>query len=341
MSARPSSAADPVPWATALVAAAAQAGEDVDAALRLAAEFGHLLPMPGGGGTVLRWGVLADVAQADLTAVRILEAHSDALAILEEAGDPAAGDLEVGGTWGVFAAEAPGVRLDARHRAGRWRLDGTKPWCSLGGRLDHALVTAHVDGGRRLFAVDLDPSVVVAEPASGWVSRGLRNIPSGPVHFHSTPARPVGATGWYLSRDGFAWGGIGVAACWLGGARALANTLREKASGRDDAVLYAQLGAVDTAVYTAGAAMTSAASDVDRGAAAGPAGELLALRARSAVAAAAELTLRLVGHALGPSVLAFDEIHARRVADLGIYLRQHHGEQDLATLGRLLLRGGQ
>src|SRR4249919_1622082 len=41
-------------------------------------------------------------------------------------------------------------------------------------------------------------------------------------------------------------------------------------------------------------------------------------------------------HTLGPAPLAFDETHARRVADLEIYVRQHHAERDLADLGNRL-----
>ena len=41
-----------------------------------------------------------------------------------------------------------------------------------------------------------------------------------------------------------------------------------------------------------------------------------------------------MGHALGPAPLAFDADHAARVADLEIYLRQHHAERDVAALGR-------
>jgi hypothetical protein len=47
--------------------------------------------------------------------------------------------------------------------------------------------------------------------------------------------------------------------------------------------------------------------------------------------------LSLVGHTLGPAPLAFDETHARRVADLEIYVRQHHAERDLADLGNRLI----
>ena len=38
-------------------------------------------------------------------------------------------------------------------------------------------------------------------------------------------------------------------------------------------------------------------------------------------------------HALGPAPLAFDPDHARRVADLQLYVRQHHAERDEAALG--------
>src|SRR5690242_5395148 len=93
-------------WAQPLVAAAAGAGEDTAAALKLAADYGRLLPQPGEGQTAERWAVLADVGAANLTAARVLEAHSDALAILAEAGAPAPE-----GTWGVFAAEAAPHRL--------------------------------------------------------------------------------------------------------------------------------------------------------------------------------------------------------------------------------------
>jgi hypothetical protein len=64
---------------------------------------------------------------------------------------------------------------------------------------------------------------------------------------------------------------------------------------------------------------------------------MLALRTRAIVAAAAEKTIRSVGHALGPAPLAFEEEHVRRVADLELYLRQHHADRDLAALGQLVV----
>jgi hypothetical protein len=40
-----------------------------------------------------------------------------------------------------------------------------------------------------------------------------------------------------------------------------------------------------------------------------------------------------VGRALGAGPLGHDEAHSRRVADLTVYLRQHHAERDLAEIG--------
>ncbi|PZS15945.1 MAG: acyl-CoA dehydrogenase [Pseudonocardiales bacterium] len=331
------------PWSADLSAAAQAAGEDVALGLQLAAKFGAQLPLPGGGATGLRWQLLAEVGAADLTAARILEAHGDALAIVAEAADAGdAGDQAPSGTWGVFAAEGPNARLDASMGSAGWRLDGTKPWCSLGGVLDHALVTAYAGQARRLFAVDLQQPSVRAEPSSGWAARGLRNIPSGPVHFSATPARPVGGPGWYLTRPGFAWGGLGVAACWYGGAWALSRTLQAAAVRRGlDQLLSLHVGAVDVALHAASTSLLDAARLVDGAAGDGAAsGELLALRVRSVVADAVERVITHVGHALGPAPLAFDEEHARRVADLEIYVRQHHAERDLARLGALVSGDG-
>ncbi len=322
----------PPRWAAPLLDAAAGAGEDVDAALALAVDCGSHLPAPGGGATAERWTVLAQVAAVNLTAARVLEAHSDALAILHEAGDAA----QPGGSWGVFAAEGPESRLVAQGNgpAGT-TLSGSKPWCSLGDRLDHALVTAQRgDGRRQLFRVALRrPDVHPAAP-EGWVARGLRSVTSVGIEFDATPAVAVGDAGWYLERPGFAWGGLGVAACWYGGAAGVAAAVRAAATRRPDELSAMHAGAVDVALHGAGCALADAARRVDSGAAAGPAGAVLALRVRAVVADAAEAVLRHAAHALGPAPLAFDAAYAARVADLQLYVRQHHAERDLAALGR-------
>lgn len=314
------------------VASAVQVGEDIPAALELARRLGPALPQPGVD-TLARWSVLAELAAVNLTSARVLEAHADALAILAEAGVAA----DPSRTWGVFAAEAPDARLEARRaEGGAVTLHGTKPWCSLAADIDEALVTAHTTEGRQLFRVALRQPGVHPRAAAGWVSRGLRAVTSAPVDFDGAPAEPVGAPGWYLDRAGFAYGGLGVAACWFGGAVGVAGAVADRARRRADDLIRMHLGAVDVALHGARSALIEAAGLVDSGRATGPDGELLALRVRSLVADTVERVLHHAAHALGPAPLAFDEAHAGRVADLSVYVRQHHAEADLATLGSLL-----
>ncbi|KQR65641.1 hypothetical protein [Frigoribacterium sp. Leaf172] len=318
---------------------------DVPGALRLAVSLtdgdGGAAPVPGAGRTADLWRALATLAAHDLGAARAVEPHLDAIAILSQAVD--AGQLpgttrasSAGVSWGVFAAELPGARLEALPVGDGWALSGEKGWCSLAGVLDSALVTAWAGDERRLFAVDLrQPGVEVAEGA--WHARGLVEIPSGPVRFDAVEATPVGEPGWYLERAGFSWGGIAVAACWYGGAVGVARELHRSVVRRDpEPFSAAALGAVDERLSDARRALAEAATLVDSGAATGDEGRLLAKRVRATVAHAADDVLTRVGRALGPAPLVSDDAHAKRVADLGLYLRQHHAERDDAALGRQL-----
>jgi hypothetical protein len=101
------------------------------------------------------------------------------------------------------------------------------------------------------------------------------------------------------------------------------------------------LGAVDASLWAARGALADAATRVDEGRATGPEGAALALRVRHVVARTAEAVLEHVGHATGPAPLALEDDHARRVADLQLYLRQEHAERDEAALGRHLLDAPQ
>lgn len=284
------------------------------------------------------FATLAAVAAADVATARTVEPHLDALGVLAQAGVPA----PAGSTWGVFAAEAPGVRLAARASGsgtdGAFVLDGTKPWCSLASTLSHALVTAHVGDERQLFAVDLrQPGVTVHDEA--WVARGMPDVPSGPVDFDGVRAEPVGAPGWYLRRPGFAWGGIGVAACWWGGAVGLARVLRATARSHPDSeLLQAALGATVADLADAEDALADAAARIDTAAPDdGTDWSLLAQLVRSRVRRSVDAVRSRVVATVGPAPLTSDPAVAARVADLELYVLQDHGERDLARIGRKVL----
>lgn len=324
------------PWlaevAERAVAAAydsAAAAPDLAAALDLARDLGQRLGAADPDGLGGRWDVLATLGAVDLSVARAAEPHLDALGILHEAG---LADLAGDGTWGVYAAEGP-RRLHASSGPEGWRLDGEKPWCSLADLVDHALVTAWTGEERGLFAVHLDHPGVTPLDGPPWVARGLPLVRSTGLALDAVPATPVGGPGWYLTRPGFWHGGIGVAAVWYGAAVAVARRLREAAIRREpDQVALVHLGRVDTALVAAAAVLREAAAHARAGSADG---DLHALRARQVVADAVEVALRAADHGLGPAPLTLEEEHARRVADLRVYVRQHHAERDLARQGAL------
>lgn len=336
------------PWLLELSAdasAAAGTEDPVAAAGDLAVGLGDRIPPPGGGRTREVWEALATLGAVDLTVARTVEPHLDALAILGEA---ERGDAAPRGLLGVYAAEGPGVRLTARPATGvpgddDWLLTGEKPWCSLADRVGGFLVTAWVDDDQRgLFLVDRaevgSSSGSFTVDDDPWHARGLSRVRSTGTSFEDVPATPVGTAGWYLRRPGFAWGGMGVAAVWFGGAVAVARRITEHTHGRTpDQVALMHVGRAEAAMHRARCVLAAAAEAVDGGRAAGPAGARLALTVRHVVREAAEEILTEAGHAMGPAPLVLDDEHATRVADLHVYLRQEHAERDAAALGRAVL----
>lgn len=205
------------------------------------------LPLPAAGYTAERLQRLARLAQDDIAAARIAEAHVDAVAILHELGGkpPEASQL-----WGVWAAESVEAKLTATSISGdEFVLNGTKVWCSGAGFCSNALVTAHLEGGEQgLFAVTLTDVGVRPLPSTWW-NPGMAGSDTRSVQFSNVHAILVGEPGDYPTRAGFWHGAIGVAACWLGGARRVADPLyRSARSESADAYALAHLGAVDAAL---------------------------------------------------------------------------------------------
>jgi alkylation response protein AidB-like acyl-CoA dehydrogenase len=314
---------------TARPPGADEAAGRAGAAFRALTDEGWALPLPGHGATAQRWEALTALGAADLPLARLAEGHADAVAILAELDGPSP---EAGQRLGVWGAEPPAARLGARRLDGGWCLAGRKAWCSGARTLTHALVTAHADDGRRLFLVDLTRGGVRTDPGV-WAGPGMVASDTADVYFDGVPAVAVGGPGAYVERPGFWHGGIGVAAVWAGGARAVAARLR---ATDPDPLLAAAVGGVDVALHGSGAVLRDAAREVDADPGDLPAARLRALRVRAVVARAVDDVLATVGRALGAGPLAHDGVHAQRVADLSVYVRQHHGERDLAALGELL-----
>jgi hypothetical protein len=189
-----------------------------------------------------------------------------------------------------------------------------------------------------LFAIDVADAMPVA---GSWPAVGMAGSESLTMVLDDMPATAIGGPRAYLSRPGFWHGAVGVAAVWYGGAVGVANALLG-AGPRLDAHGLAHLGAVDAALAGMQTILRQAAGEIDED----PAdlsgqGVVRAGRARAIVEAGATSVMDHVGRALGAGPLCNDAAHARRVADLTVFLRQSHAERDLEGLAREILTRGE
>lgn len=297
------------------------------------------LPLPGEGATLSRWQALAAVAQHDLSLAKLYEGHTDALAILAEAGES---PEERTWTWGTWAAEAPGARVVFEPAGDACLLTGTKAWCSGARHLDAALLTVwRADGAGPFLARAKLAQEGVTSDASNWQAIGMRASDSVDVRFDRARARIVGAERFYLERAGFWQGGIGIAACWHGGACAIGNALRRQTTDAGDKAGWHRLlalGAVDHVLAANAALLREAASWVDAQPRASA--QAWALRTRASADAVCAEVLHRATRAAGASPLCRDARFARLAADLPVFVRQCHGDRDLAALGERVVADG-
>lgn len=295
------------------------------------------LPLPGGGDTAGRWRRLAAWGAEDLSRARLAEGHVDAVAILAEAGRaPRPGAL-----YGVWAAR-PGGRGAAVHEvAGGRELRGTVRYCSGARVLDRALVVADLPGGGEPVLLDVPVRGARPDPDS-WRTPAMGGADTLDVALDGVPVDDgavVGAPGWYVARPGFAVGGGGVAAVWWGGAAGLLHRLSRHGDGPPDPHRDAHLGELHAVVEAAGALLerTAAAVDADPGGDHGVAVAVL----RSAVEHAVREVVDRVPRAAGVGPLSGDPALSGALADLALYVRQHHGERDHAALGAQVRAGAR
>ncbi len=292
------------------------------------------LPRPACGATAERHRQLVEVARThDVSVARLYEAHVDALAILAEADREAPADI-LYGVWASEGGPAP-LRFDPR----RGRLEGTKPFCSGLGLVDRALVTARLDdeahGARGSVLVDTSvrPADTIAMSSAGWRSDALVDTATGAVDFHDHPGELVGQPDWYLERPGFWHGACGPAACWAGGAIGLVDEARVRID--DDPHRLAHLGAMVAAAWSLRALLTQAGNEIDREPTDTVAGERRARALRWTVERSVMDVIDRFGRGFGPRPQTESTAVAHRIADLQLYVRQHHAERELAVLARL------
>jgi alkylation response protein AidB-like acyl-CoA dehydrogenase len=299
-------------------------------------ERGSQLPLPGSGDTWRRFTALAEQSSIDLSLGRLCEGHADALAILGEAGKKPVD----GAAYGVWASRSKSVQTLAHRVDGGWLMSGAKEFCSGSGIVDRALVVAETGEGRMLFDVAIDSHVVGVVPES-WPSVGMAASKSETLEFGGPVIGDddvIGDAEFYLNRPGFWFGAIGVAACWYGGAVGIVNDLVRSINPDPNDFVLADLGDCVSALESMRIVLKNAAyaTDEDPDDRSGQA-QFRALVARHVVHGGALTVLERTASAGGARPLCLDEGQSRRVADLFVYLSQHHGRSDLKELGRITI----
>ena len=299
---------------------------------RLLTEGALDLPQPGAGRTAERHQRLLELARVDTGLGRLIEAHTDATAILTEAGRVP----EPGAIYGVWASEAHGHALSLEPIANRYRLCGTKGFCTGAGLVDRALVTV-VEPIHLLLDIDLRiDAPYLAFDHTTWAAPAFAATTTATTTFSDLAVADddiIGRDRWYLDRAGFWPGACGPAACWAGGAIGLVDHAR--ANIGDNPHALAHLGSMLAAEWAlrailrvAGDEIDAAAGETDRGAS-----RSQALTVRHLAEQHALDIIARFGRALGPRPLAFEPDVIRRVAEVELYVRQHGGDRDLEVLG--------
>ena len=285
------------------------------------------------GETPRRFLMLSQIARRDLSAARLAEAHTDAIAILAEASVPPRSDA----LYGVWTADDPNdvVRAERLPDVG-WHLKGMKRSCCGASQVNAALVTAQVDDAWLLFDVQIDEHVQT-QP-SDWQTPALADARIGAVLFDTIvlgAESQIGPADWYLRRPGFWNGAVSTAAVWAGGAMSLIDAARElKPTSRS---AREQLGALEAIAWQLGATLDQCGREIDEDPVDSTGrSRVRALMVRHLVEQACTEVMERFGRATGDHFLAHDAAVANQFAGLNLCIRQARIDRELETIPDLL-----
>ena len=273
---------------------------------------------------------LAELGRVDLALARLVEGHADAMRILDQAGT-----APLDGVYGVWASRSAGTGVRATQQEDGWRLSGELRFASGIDIVDRALLPGWVDDAHHLL-LDIPADAVDADRET-WQTAAMDASRSFTVRADLVADRVVGPLDFYLARPGFLVGGLEVAAVWAGGAASVLDQVVEGLRRFEpSAHQLRRLGVMEQAVWLARTAVDATAVrlpelDVDA-----LARETAA--ARTAVVTCCEQVVDEAERIVGPGGMSGDARLARTLADLAIFVRQHHVDLAHESAGRHALQ---
>jgi hypothetical protein len=275
---------------------------------------------------------LVKVGRVDLCLGRLVEGHADAMRILQQADAP-----RRDGVYGVWASRSAGTGLVAeRGVGGSWRLSGEMRFASGVDLIDRVLVPGWLDDEHHLL-FDV-PAGGFTPRYDSWPTPAMDGARSFTCTCRDLDAgAAIGPRDFYLRRPGFLLGGLGPAAVWTGGAHLVAD-LVSTGLGRFAVTDHQQrrLGTLLQAVWSAEAALSRAVAAIEDTTDADVAATEVS-HARTAVATGCDVVRTEAEVVVGPGGLSTNGRLVRALADLAIYVRQHHLDATLQGYGRTRL----
>lgn len=185
--------------------------------------------------TLLLLQILKQIGRGNLSLGRVFEGHINGLQLVQTFGEPEqirrfAADTKAGKSFGVWNAEsADGVKLQPIG-AGRYRLEGSKTFCSGCGYVERPFVNGALpDGSWQMCVVPIEKVQVNVDP-NWWQPPGMKASASYKVDFTGVeigPEEVISSPGDYFRQPWLSGGVVRFAAVQLGGAEALFDATRK------------------------------------------------------------------------------------------------------------------
>jgi len=304
--------------------------------------------------------LLKQIGRGNLAVGRIYEGHINALQLIQTFGTPAQIETYASDArdrhkiFGVWNAEAEdGVKVH-RLENGRYRLEGSKTFCSGSGFVERPFVNgALLDGSCQMCIVPMEEVATVSDPA-WWQPSGMRATASFKVDFSGVELDAmslIGQPGDYFRQPWLSAGVVRFAAVQLGGAEALFNATREylqSLNRTSDPYQQHRLGRMAIALESGNLWLRGAADQIrayapifggDPTQPSEQSDQLVAYAnmVRTAIEQICMETIQLCERSVGTRGLLPPHPMERIIRDLSLYLRQPVFDGSLATVGQYAL----
>ena len=303
--------------------------------------------------------LLKEIGRANLVVGRIYEGHVNALQLIQTFGTPEqikayAADAKENKIFGVWNAEAQdGVKIIPLDN-GKYRLEGSKTFCTGCGYVERPFVNGKLpDGSWQMCIVPMDEVEAVVD-SDWWQPSGMRATVSYKVDFTGVEVESkslLAQPGDYFRQPWLSGGVIRFAAVQLGGAEALFDATRQylqKLDRTGHPHQQERLGKMAIAIESGKLWLEGAANLVDNYAPVfggypadsqeqAPKLVAYANMVRTAIEQICIDTIQLSQRSIGTLGLLPPEPMERMIRDLSLYLRQPAFDAAVTDVGKYIL----